>query len=71
MNIWSEQRSIEAHIMNENNDNDLDKICDPITFKDGARQRIVLRPQFMYIQARPGQANMNKARNSNEMLRQR
>ncbi len=71
MNIWSEQWRREAHNMNENNGNDLEDFCDPIIFKDGTRQRIEFRPQFMYIQARLGQANMNEARNSNDTLRQR
>eukprot|EP00972_Heterocapsa_arctica_P073294 10823766-Heterocapsa_arctica.AAC.1 len=57
--------------MNEDNNNYLEEVFHPIIFKDGTWQRVDFRPQFVYIQARLGQDNMNKARISNDMLRQR
>eukprot|EP00972_Heterocapsa_arctica_P100320 14794241-Heterocapsa_arctica.AAC.1 len=57
--------------MREENGNDLKKFCEPITFKDGTRQRVEARPQPRYTQALLVQAYLSKDRNSNDMLRQR
>jgi hypothetical protein len=64
-----EQRSRRPMNMNENNDNYLARSSHPINFKDGTVQRVEFRPHFVYIQARLGQEDMNKARNSSDRLR--
>jgi len=71
LKLSCEQWSRRANNINENNNNYLEEIFYPIIFKDGTWQRVEFRPQFVYIQARLGQDNMNKARNSDDMLRQR
>ncbi len=71
LKLSCEQWRRRANNINESNNNDLEDFCYPIIFKDGTRQRLEFRPQFVYIQARLGQDNMNEVRNSNDMLRQR